>query len=150
MRISGANSLTGKDFCTRLPDIMKLLLVRAGQDTFGVAADTVIQILVPSIDAGLEFGDNGGHLVHRGRRFPFSDLRAAGTAGHAGSPVCVLLERGARRAAVGVDVAESIREVADGAVAPLPGFIFARPRRVQGVLEIEGNPVLLLDVGAIL
>jgi len=129
---------------------MKLLLVRAGQEMFGVAADTVIQILEPAIDSNFELDGGRGEVIYRGRRFPIADLRSGGDRAGAAAPAFVLLEQGRRCAAVGVDVAESIRDVADGAVAPLPGFIFARPRRVQGVLEIEGDAVLLLDVGAIL
>ncbi len=129
---------------------MKLLLVRAGRGRFGVAADAVIQILDPAIDPDLKVAVEQGEVVHRGRRFPIEDLREETGRPSVAAPVYVLLEKDGRCAAVGVDCAESIRDVDDGAVAPLPGFIFALPRRVQALVEVEGDAVLLLDMAAIL
>ena len=127
---------------------MKLLMVNVGEGRYAVPADAVTQIVDPAIEP--EFRLEKSEAVFRGERFTLFDLHAASGEHPGATPVYLLLQGVRRRAIVAVDAAESIREVPAGDIAPLPPFIFARPRRViRGVFLDGDGPRLLLDEDAL-
>jgi chemotaxis signal transduction protein len=128
---------------------MKLLMVNVGEGRYAVPADAVAQIVDPALEADFHLEDS--EAVFRGERFPVFDLHAAAGERRGPAPVYLLLQGARRRAVVAVDGAESIREVSASDIAPLPAFIFARPRRAfRGVFPDGAGPRLLLDEDALL
>ena len=128
---------------------MKLLMVNVGEGRFAVLADAVEQILDPALEADFHLEEFAA--VFRGERFPLVDLHAASGEKRGPAPVYLVLQGARRRAVVAVDGAEVIREVSAGEIAPLPAFIFARPRRAfRGVFPDATGPRLLLDEDALL
>jgi chemotaxis signal transduction protein len=128
---------------------MKLLMVSVGEGRYAVPADAVAQIVDPAIERDFHLED--AVAVYRGERLPVLDLHAAAGERRGPSPVYLLLEGGRRRVVIAVDGAEAIRDVPAGDIAPLPAFIFARPRRAfRGVFSDGRGPRLLLDEEGIL
>jgi chemotaxis signal transduction protein len=128
---------------------MKLLMVSVGKGLYAVPADAVAQIVDPALESDFHLEES--EAVFRGERFPFLDLHAAAGERRGPSPVYLLLEGARCRTIVAVDGAEAIREVPAGDIAPLPEFIFARPRRAfRGVFSDGRDPRLLLDENGIL
>ncbi|PYS97551.1 MAG: hypothetical protein DMF50_00235 [Acidobacteria bacterium] len=126
---------------------MKLLLISVGRGRYAVAADAVTRILDPERQPDFRREGGGGDAIERGVRYPVLDLHAA--AGETPGPSCVYLmvEGRGGRAVLPVDSAEAIREVAASAIAPLPSFIFASPKRLfRGIFSDGLEPRLLLDV----
>ena len=124
-------------------------MVSVGEGRYAVPADAVTQIVDPALEADFHLED--AEAVYRGERYPVLDLHAAAGEQPGPSPVYLLLEGERRRAIVAVDGAEAIREVPAGDIAPLPAFIFARPRRAfRGVFTDGRHPRLLLDQDGLL
>jgi chemotaxis signal transduction protein len=128
---------------------MKLLMVSVGEGRYAVPADAVAQIVDPAVEPDFHLEDAAA--VYRGERLPVLDLHAAAGERRGAAPVYLLLAGAHRRVIVAVDGAEAIRDVPAGEIAPLPAFIFARPRRAfRGVFSDGRTPRLLLDEDAIL
>jgi hypothetical protein len=128
---------------------MKLLMVNVGEGRYAVPADAVAKIVDPALEA--EFHLEDCEAVFQGERLPLFDLHAAAGEHRGSAPVYLLLQGARRRGVVAVDGAESIREVSPGDIAPLPAFIFARPRRAfRGVFPDGTGSRLLLDEDALL
>src|SRR2546422_1875021 len=128
---------------------MKLLMVSVGEGRYAVPADAVAQIVDPAVE--VDFHLEESEAVYRGERFPVLDLHAATGERRGPSPVYLLLEGARHRAIVPVDGAEAIRDVPAGDIAPLPAFIFARPRRAfRGVFSDGRDPRLHLDENGLL
>jgi chemotaxis signal transduction protein len=128
---------------------MKLLMVSVGEGRYAVPADAVAQIVDPALESDFHLED--AEAVYRGERLPLLDLHEAAGERRGPSPVYLLLEGARRRVVIAVDGAEAIREVPAGDIAPLPAFIFARPRRsFRGVFSDGRDPRLVLDEDGIL
>jgi CheW-like domain len=128
---------------------MKLLMVDVGEGRYAVPADAVTKIVDPALEAGFHLEDC--EAVFQGERLPLFDLHAAAGERRGPAPVYLLLQGARRRGVVAVDGAESIREVSPGDIAPLPAFIFARPRRAfRGIFPDGAVSRLLLDEDALL
>jgi len=128
---------------------MKLLMVSVGEGRYAVPADAVAQIVDPAVE--VDFHLEESEAVYRGERFPVLDLHAVAGERRGPSPVYLLLEGARGRSIVPVDGAEAIRDVPAGDIAPLPAFIFARPRRAfRGVFSDGRDPRLLLDEDGLL
>jgi len=128
---------------------MKLLMVSVGEGRYAVPADAVAQIVDPAVEADFHLEDSAA--VYRGERLAVLDLHAAAGERRGPAPVYLLLAGARRRVIIAVDGAEAIRDVPAGDIAPLPAFIFARPRRAfRGVFSDGRNRCLLLDEDAIL
>ncbi len=123
---------------------MKLLMVSVGEGRYAVSADAVAQIVDPAVEA--DFHLEEAEAVYRGERIALLDLHAAAGERRGPSPLYLLLESARGRAMMAVDGAQAIREVPAGDIAPLPAFIFERPRRAfRGVFPDDPVPRLLLD-----
>jgi len=128
---------------------MKLLMMKIGDGRYAVPADAVEEIVDPALADDLRLDEAGA--VYHGERLTLVDLHAAAAERRGASPVYLLLQGARRRALVAVDGAEAIREVPAEEIAPLPGFIFARPSRAfRGVFPDGPGLRLLLDQDAIL
>jgi chemotaxis signal transduction protein len=123
---------------------MKLLMVSVGEGRYAVSADAVAQIVDPALES--EFHLEDAEAVYRGERLPLLDLHEAAGERRGPRPVYLLLEGARRRVIIAVDGADAIREVPAGDIAPLPAFIFARPRRAfRGVFSDGPDPRLVVD-----
>jgi chemotaxis signal transduction protein len=129
---------------------MKLLMIRVGSGRFAVAADAVARILDPGIEPGFRLAAGAERAIWRGAELPVLHLRRTLGEGDDEAALFLLIEGEGGRAVLPVDAAETIREIPADAIAPLPDFIFAEPRRVvRGVFEDGGRPRLLLDETAL-
>jgi two-component system chemotaxis sensor kinase CheA len=127
------------------------LVVEAADVVAALPLDAVrMTVRLPDADIARSSGNES--IVHEGTVIPFVPLaRALGRTGHGGAArrtwSAVIVESGARRAAIGVD---RLRGTGHAVMRPLPAHADAHAVVTGASLDVEGNPQLVLDAAGLL
>ena len=128
---------------------LEALLVETAGNVVAVPLDALrgtLRLAAPDIARSAQ----GDTVVHQGRAIPYValarliDAAATGSSRHRVS--ALIVEHGGALAALGVD---RLRTVATIVLRPLPEFAPASALVAGVALDVEGNPQLVLDVGAL-